>query len=578
MAKESEGNLWVDLRTSLPTGTNLIGAVELQGTDASATYRTIRTNESGQIQVDLQGASLSATVDVRLSSDNDSVEAKQATHDNLNLNANLQVANVDVGNANPVPVSDATGSLTIDSGQFPAALTIGGNFKTAIIEELPAGVQNIGDVDILSIAAGDNNIGNVDLVSLPVGNLGQQLSVASLSVTPATDIADATYVGDIKFGESLPAGTNNIGDVDIASIAAGDNNIGNVDLVSLPVSNLGQQLSVASLSTTPATDIADATYVGDIKFGESLPAGTNNIGDVDILSVAAGDNNIGNVDIVSLPAGNLGQQAIAASLSVVPATGIPDATYIGDIKFGESLPAGTNNIGDVDVLSIAAGDNNIGNVDLVSLPSGNLGQQLVAASLSIAPATDIADATYIGDIKFGESLPAGANAIGKLATNSGVDIGDVDILSIAAGDNNIGNVDIASAIPTGSNIIGKVGIDQTTLGTTNRVDIGRVQMVALSPTIASGGTTSTSVDARGFSTFGIVMPAQFTGTAISFEVSDDNATFQALYDASNALVTVTVTASRSYASPTALDVWPYWKIVSNGAEAADRTIKIVGKG
>lgn len=58
-----------------------------------------------------------------------------------------------------------------------------------------------------------------------------------------------------------------------------------------------------------------------------------------------------------------------------------------------ALPAGSNNIGDVDVLSIAAGDNNIGNVDVVTLPS----------------------------------LPAGANAIGKLAANDGIDIGDVTI-------------------------------------------------------------------------------------------------------------------------------------------------------
>src|SRR3989304_2155065 len=45
------------------------------------------------------------------------------------------------------------------------------------------------------------------------------------------------------------------------------------------------------------------------------------------------------------------------------------------------------------------------------------------------------------------ALPAGTNAIGKLAANSGVDIGDVDITSIAAGDNNIGNVDIVT-LPT----------------------------------------------------------------------------------------------------------------------------------
>lgn len=41
-------------------------------------------------------------------------------------------------------------------------------------------------------------------------------------------------------------------------------------------------------------------------------------------------------------------------------------------------------------------------------------------------------------------LGAGTAAIGKLAANSGVDIGDVDITSIAAGDNNIGNVDVVT--------------------------------------------------------------------------------------------------------------------------------------
>lgn len=38
------------------------------------------------------------------------------------------------------------------------------------------------------------------------------------------------------------------------------------------------------------------------------------------------------------------------------------------------------------------------------------------------------------------ALPAGTNAIGKLAANSGVDIGDVDVTSIAAGTNIIGGV------------------------------------------------------------------------------------------------------------------------------------------
>lgn len=56
------------------------------------------------------------------------------------------------------------------------------------------------------------------------------------------------------------------------------------------------------------------------------------------------------------------------------------------------------------------------------------------------------------------ALPTGDNAIGKLAANDGVDIGNVDIASIAAGDNNIGNVDIVTlpSLPTGTNIIGEV--------------------------------------------------------------------------------------------------------------------------
>lgn len=89
-----------------------------------------------------------------------------------------------------------------------------------------------------------------------------------------------------------------------------------------------------------------------------------------------------------------------------------------------------------------------------------------------------------GGLKTGlvDALPAGTNAIGKLAANSGVDIGDVDvtslpaipagnnnigdvdIASIAAGDNNIGNVDIASAIPAGTNTIGGVNVKPATSG------------------------------------------------------------------------------------------------------------------
>src|SRR3972149_3885873 len=82
-------------------------------------------------------------------------------------------------------------------------------------------------------------------------------------------------------------------------------------------------------------------------------------------------------------------------------------------------------------------------------------------------------------VQLGAALPAGTASIGKLAANSGVDIGDVDVTSIAAGDNNIGNVDIVT-VPA-------------PLSTTG----GGTEATALRVTIASDSTGVVSVDDNG---------------------------------------------------------------------------------
>lgn len=66
---------------ALPAGTNIIGQVGIDQTTDGTTNK---------------------------------VRAFQPTHDNLNANANIQVGDADVANGNPVPVSDAGGSLTVD--------------------------------------------------------------------------------------------------------------------------------------------------------------------------------------------------------------------------------------------------------------------------------------------------------------------------------------------------------------------------------------------------------------------------------------------------------------------------------
>jgi hypothetical protein len=52
------------------------------------------------------------------------VQARNATHDNFNANANLQVGDADVGAANPVPVSMADGANVSQGAKADAAATI----------------------------------------------------------------------------------------------------------------------------------------------------------------------------------------------------------------------------------------------------------------------------------------------------------------------------------------------------------------------------------------------------------------------------------------------------------------------
>lgn len=77
------------------------------------------------------------------------VTVQQTTHDNLNLNANLQVSNADATMTNPAPARLSDGSAFYDAaktGQLPAALTGSGNLKSAIMEALPTGSNVVGGV------------------------------------------------------------------------------------------------------------------------------------------------------------------------------------------------------------------------------------------------------------------------------------------------------------------------------------------------------------------------------------------------------------------------------------------------
>jgi hypothetical protein len=96
------------------------GSVDTNTTQAPGSKIIITDGDGDDIDVNPDGsvnAVVTATnLDIReLDAAQDSVEAIQDTHDDLNANANIQVADVDVSDANPVPMSDAGGSITVDA-------------------------------------------------------------------------------------------------------------------------------------------------------------------------------------------------------------------------------------------------------------------------------------------------------------------------------------------------------------------------------------------------------------------------------------------------------------------------------
>ena len=108
------------------------------------------------------------------------------------------------------------------------------------------------------------------------------------------------------------------------------------------------------------------------------------------------------------------------------------------------------------------------------------------------------------------------------------------------------------------------------------MDVFRRDFQTQTGTIANGGTVSTPVTSAGFTSFGVQLPATFTGTALTFQVSADGATYQALQNSSGA-ISQTVAQGKSYALTADLAAWPYFKLVSGSTEGGARSLVVVMK-
>jgi len=97
--------------------------------------------------------------------------------------------------------------------------------------------------------------------------------------------------------------------------------------------------------------------------------------------------------------------------------------------------------------------------------------------------------------------------------------------------------------------------------------------------ILTGQTKSEIVNVMGSTLKTLILPAVFTGTEISFEISIDGITFYPYYNIDNNLVKFSCTQGRAYGFA-AIDFYSiqYLKLVSNATEGAERNLTLITRG
>jgi hypothetical protein len=318
-----------------------------------------------------------------------------------------------------------------------------------------------------------------DYTWLKTNNLGRLYTSSAIdtSLPVGTNIVGKTYITDGTRDASVKAASTAALATDTSLVTAfspnsplptGSNAIGKlttndgVDIGDVTVNNaIGSGVYVRltdGTNTMPTGDaasrgvynrITDGTNTAAVKAASTAAAGTDPALVVSVspnteVKLAAGSNNIGDVDVLTLP----------------------------------SLPAGTNNIGDVDVLtlpSIPTGSNTIGKVDINQVytedtaSTGGESLHLIGAvrqdTLANAVSAD-------GDYAYFK-----VNSTGRLYTTATID----------------------AAIPTGTNIIGKIGL--------------------------VGGATNIDISARtGSNAIASITNIQIVGTGGQFQCSNPGST------------------------------------------------------
>lgn len=367
----------------------------------------------------------------------------------------------------------------------PAAITGFATEAKQLVDNHQVTVSNITSTPVITgfatSARQDTIIGHIDGIEGYIDGIETTLTAVNNKLVTGTDIGDVTI--------------NNASGIAAVNIQDGGNAItvdGSVTAISGTAANLKVEATLAAAQTLGTlSTITNVVHVDD-NAGALTVDGTVAVTNAGITTIAGAVSGTEmQVDVLTMPTVTVNSHAVtnAGTFAVQADTELTT----GDLDTG----AGTDTRAVVGLVGSKSGGGEIipGSATdglLVNLGSNNDVTVTNSTAANLKVEATMAAGQTVG-------IAAGTVGIGKLTANSGVDIGDVDILSIAAGDNNIGNVDVVTmpTITVNSHAVTNAGTFavQSTNQANSGVDIGDVTINnstgAAAVNIQDGGNTIT---------------------------------------------------------------------------------------
>lgn len=383
-------------------------------------------------------------------------------------------------NAGVAPV-DATAGLKVDLGAD----------NDVVVSATNLDIRDLTNADVVTaeLSAVDNAV----LDTIAAKDFATQTTLAAIN----TKLASGTVIGDVNLGATDNAVLDAI-EADTTTIA------GDTTSIDAKIPALGQALAAASVPVIlPSATITTLTPPAAITGFGTAANQTTIIGHLDgvegLLTTIDGDTGT----IATEVAGLLTDTELRAT--PVPVSGTVAVTNAGLTEVAAAINASSQM--DVNIAASAISFGGTSAADDADFTAGTTPGTPVMGVYDSTPDT-VTDGD-LGTIGINSTravrtvIEAGSAAIGKLAANSGVDIGDVDVTSlpaIPAGNNNIGDVDVAS-IAAGDNNIGNVDIVTMPTVTVN------------SHAVTNAGTFATQVDGSALTALQLIDDTVFTDDA-----------------------------------------------------------------